>query len=247
MIHICIRHQYTVCPQPRIFFLVHRSYEQYCSNSYVCIPAVELRNGKRQAVTLLLSRRHPRGLSAPVERRGRASTPARPGSAHTFPSGHRARAGPSVTFPFPSAPVRPPPLAFPRPPLFLSHTRTGPPETRSQTAPKEKKTFLFHAFFSFTKEREIIFRGPPAPEPTASPAASRRLRGGPYPPRRRGRREEKEQYKEEGGSGSPGGEEASRSCRRRGRARASASVISAAKVARGRRRGGCASGCRHPP
>ena len=141
----------------------------------------------------------------------------------------------------------PPPLAFPRPPLFLSHTRTGPPETRSQTAPKEKKTFLFHAFFSFTKEREIIFRGPPAPEPTASPAASRRLRGGPYPPRRRGRREEEEQYKEEGGSGSPGGEEASRSSRRQGRASAAASVISAAKVAWGRRRGGCASGCRHPP
>ena len=153
MIHICIRHQYTVCPQPRIFFLVHRSYEQYCSNSYVCIPAVELRNGKRQAVTLLLSRRHPRGLSAPVERRGRASTPARPGSAHTFPSGHRARAGPSVTFPFPSAPVRPPPLAFPRPPsVSLSHAdRT----TRNQepNCPERKENLSISRLF-FLHKRE---------------------------------------------------------------------------------------------
>jgi len=172
--------------------------------------------------------------------------PARPGSAHTFPSGHRARAGPSVTFPFPSAPVRP--LWHFLAPLCFSLPR-GPdhPKPGASLPRKKRKPFYFTSFFPSQKEREIIFRGPPAPEPTASPAASRRLRGGPYPPRRRGRREEEEQYKEEGGSGSPGGEEASRSCRRRGRARASASVISAAKVARGRRRGGCASGCRHPP
>jgi hypothetical protein len=226
--------------------LIH-GYVQLYPTSYACCssPAGKREKTSRDAP---LTPSPPRGLSAPVERRGRygygRARPPRLGPHFSFRP--RARAGPSVTFPFPSAPVRP--TGISSPPLCFSLTR-GPdhPKPGAKLSRKKRKPFYFTPFFPLTKEREIIFRGPPAPEPTASPAASRRPRGGPYPPRRRGRREEEEQYKEEGGSGSPGGEEASTSSRRRGRARAAASVISAAKVARWRRRGGCASGCRHPP
>lgn len=86
----------------------------------------------------------------------------------------------SVTFLFPSG--GPPPGTGSRSPLSsASLTRTGPPETSNQTARKKENIFISQFFPHKTKEREVIFQGPPAPEPTTSPAASRRLRGAPIP------------------------------------------------------------------
>jgi hypothetical protein len=209
------------------------------------------KTGKNKAVTPRLNVVTPRGLSTPFlpsssQRRVVVTGEPVPARPTRFPPGGLA---PARRFRFPSrrlARSPPPPHPPAHPPRGPDHPKPG------VKLPRKKRKPFYFTLFSSQKEREIIFRGPPAPEPTASPAASRRPREPPTPapagadgeggavPGERGLWEPRRTGE---------GEEASRSCLRgeSQSARRGASAISAGQVARGRRRGGCASGCRHPP
>jgi len=66
----------------------------------------------------------------------------------------------------------------PQPSLCLSR---GPDHRKPGTKlPRKKENLFISHFFPHKREGNNI-PGPPAPEPTTSPAASRRLRGAPYP------------------------------------------------------------------